>query len=99
MRSSHFVSTVAKARDCRHCHQSILSALDEGSLVYVDPYPIDDELSLLMSGVRTFTRLMNGELCERTAERLRGGFLRGEIHREHDCGGTRRLARLRCRAA
>lgn len=85
------INTGIKQTSCPRCGRPLLVAIDEGMPVRVDRFPVGQvggdeagELRALLEGRRTYVRAIGG-LVERTSERIRGGTLRGDVHREHRC--------------
>jgi hypothetical protein len=87
MSTRHLVSTNTRETTCRRCGAAVLTALDEGLTATVDPKPIppNNEVAILLTGRRTYTKTNGGQLIHREAGRIRGGWLRGTIHAEHQC--------------
>lgn len=87
MSRGHFISTTARNTTCPTCRAHTLTAHDEGLPATVDatPIPATDEIAALLAGKRTYTKTRGGQLIHRQAGRIRGGWLKGDIHAEHKC--------------
>ncbi len=91
----YLISTTAKQDCCPHCRRPILTALDEGQTARVDPTPLPDrqaEIAALLDGRRTYVHTANRHLVYRDASRITGNTIRGTIHAEHKCVGTKQTA-------
>lgn len=83
----HLISTVATEKTC-HCGITILTALDSGSPARVDAAPLPDrpaELTALIEGRWTYTRLHCGWLAYRDASTIAAPPATGTVHQEHRC--------------
>lgn len=94
-RNDHLVSTPARLSRCPRCKTPVLTALDEGLRAVVDLAAIQpaDEIRVLLSGRKTYTRLQCGELVYRDPDRIQGR-LKGHLHQQHTCQRTMRPAQL-----
>lgn len=92
---THFICTPAKLTACPRCRLPIITAHDEGLRVRADLVPLPDtpqaEIAALLEGRATYTRLINGELVTRSAERIAARTLNGPIHADHRCTGQIQL--------
>jgi hypothetical protein len=85
--ADHLISTIATEQTCR-CGTRLLVALDSGISVRVDARQLPDrtaELTALVEGRYTFTRIHIGYLVLRTAGEITAPALTGTVHREHRC--------------
>jgi hypothetical protein len=85
---TYFMSTKAKADQCRRCRGRVLAALDEGLAVRVDAEPLPDreaEIAALLAGLWTYVHTEYGDLIHRDACRIAGGSIQGTVHAEHKC--------------
>lgn len=85
---SWFPNKPADAGPCPTCKRLVLTAVDEGLRVKVDPSPLASraaEITALVTGRRTYSLLPGGWLVYRSIDRMRLG---GTVHTEHRC--TRR---------
>lgn len=90
--SGYLISTTAAEAKCPHCRRLILTALDEGSIARVDATALLDrqaEITALLDGRRTYTHTTYNQLVYRDATRITGNSIRGPIHAEHRCVGTK----------
>ncbi len=86
-RGTHLVSTVARRAKCPDCRATVLSGLDEGIPVRVEPEPVDPagELAALCDGRRTYGLVADGTLALRDEWRIRSG-VGLKLYVEHPCG-------------
>lgn len=85
---THFVSTAAVLSVCHRCGLPILRALDEGLPARVDLVPLPDlgaEITAIVTGRQTYTRLRNGGLAYRDDTRLSDPAMAATVHAQHAC--------------